>query len=93
MRNLIRNSCPCAQGLRLIKRTPADGTEMLVAEMPVGYALIRETFTCRVALDKARLKIRVEYIDGPFSRLENLDVRRRAECDGLQGRILHLLRV
>ena len=40
--------------------------------MSVGYKLIRETFTSRVALDKPNLKVRVEYIDGPFSRLENI---------------------
>ena len=40
--------------------------------MTVGYKLIRETFTSRVMLDKPNLKVRVEYIDGPFSRLENI---------------------
>ena len=40
--------------------------------MTVGYKLIRETFTSRVMLDKPRLKVRVEYIDGPFSHLENI---------------------
>jgi coenzyme Q-binding protein COQ10 len=40
--------------------------------MTVGYKLIRETFTSRVALDKPALKVRVEYIDGPFSHLENI---------------------
>jgi coenzyme Q-binding protein COQ10 len=49
-----------------------DGRETLVADMTVGYKLIRETFTSRVALDKSNLKVRVEYIDGPFSRLENI---------------------
>ena len=28
-------------------------------------------FTSRVTLDKANLKILVEYLDGPFSRLQN----------------------
>jgi coenzyme Q-binding protein COQ10 len=45
---------------------------MLVAEMSVGYKRIRETFTSRVQLDKPRLKVLVEYIDGPFSYLENI---------------------
>ena len=49
-----------------------DGREMLVAGMTVGYKLIRETFTSRVTLDKPGLKVRVEYIDGPFSHLENI---------------------
>jgi coenzyme Q-binding protein COQ10 len=54
------------------RKRDADGREILVADMTVGYKLIRETFTSRVALDKPRLKVRVEYIDGPFSRLENV---------------------
>jgi coenzyme Q-binding protein COQ10 len=48
-----------------------DGRETLVAGMTVGYKLIRETFTSRVTLDKPGLKVRVEYVDGPFSHLEN----------------------
>ena len=43
----------------------------LVADMTVAYKLIRETFTSRVTLDRPNLKILVEYLDGPFSRMEN----------------------
>ena len=39
--------------------------------MSVGYKAIRETFTSRVTLDPANLKILVEYVDGPFRYLEN----------------------
>ncbi len=42
-----------------------------MAEMTVGYKAIRETFTSRVTLDRPRLKILVEYVDGPFRHLEN----------------------
>ena len=63
---------PLCKALRILSRRPeTDGRETLVAGMTVGYKLIRETFTSRVALDKPRLKVRVEYIDGPFSHLEN----------------------
>ena len=44
----------------------------MIAGMTVGYKLVRETFTSRVMLDKPRLKVRVEYVDGPFSHLENI---------------------
>jgi coenzyme Q-binding protein COQ10 len=54
------------------RKQDADGRETLVADMTVGYKLIRETFTSRVTLDRPRLTVRVEYIDGPFSRLENI---------------------
>ena len=64
---------PLCKALRVrSRRTEADGRETLVADMTVGYKLIRETFTSRVTLDKPNLKLRVEYIDGPFSRLENV---------------------
>jgi coenzyme Q-binding protein COQ10 len=64
---------PLCKALRVrSRRQETDGREMVIADMTVGYKLIRETFTSRVTLDKPNLKIRVEYIDGPFSRLENI---------------------
>ena len=39
--------------------------------MTVSFKLVRETFTTRVTLDRANLKILVEYLQGPFSNLEN----------------------
>ena len=63
---------PLCRGLKVRhrKRTP-DGREILVAEMTVAYKFISETFTSRVTLDRANLRIGVEYLDGPFSRLDN----------------------
>ena len=63
---------PLCQGLRLRRRsTDEAGRTVIVADMDVGYRAIRETFTSRVTLDRAGLKILVEYVDGPFSQLEN----------------------
>ena len=63
---------PLCESLRVIRRTDGpDGTQVLVAEMGVGYKAIRERFTTRVTLDPAALKITAEYIDGPFRHLEN----------------------
>ena len=42
-----------------------------VAEMQDRYKAIRETFKTRVASDRARRHILVEYIDGPFRYLKN----------------------
>ena len=39
--------------------------------MTAAYKLISEKFTSRVTLDRPNLQILVEYLDGPFSRLEN----------------------
>lgn len=63
---------PLCEGLRVRRRAQSgDGVETLVAEMSVGYKAIHETFTTRVTLDRPRLRILVEYVDGPFRYLEN----------------------
>ncbi len=63
---------PLVMDLRVRKRGVSDaGLEVIVADMQAGYKAIRETFTSKVTLDRPNLKILVEYIDGPFKRLEN----------------------
>ena len=75
---------PLCRALKVRRREQsAAGLETLIADMEIGYRAIRETFTSRVALDPANLKIRVEYVDGPFSRLENVwNFRDAAEGGG-----------
>ena len=48
-----------------------EGNEVIVADMTVAYKLIRETFRSKVTLDRAKLQILVEYLDGPFSHMQN----------------------
>jgi len=48
-----------------------DGVSVIVAVMTVAYKMIHQTFTSRVTLDKPRLTILVEYLDGPFKRMQN----------------------
>ena len=63
---------PLCQALRVRRRSEvAEGIETIVAEMTVAYKVMRETFTSRVVLDRPNLQILVEYLDGPFSRMEN----------------------
>jgi coenzyme Q-binding protein COQ10 len=63
---------PLCSALKVRKRDPGEnGTEVVVADMTVAYKLIRETFTSRVTLDRANLKILVSYLNGPFRRMEN----------------------
>jgi coenzyme Q-binding protein COQ10 len=63
---------PLCQSTKIRHRTPKpDGTEIVVAEMVVSFKLVRETFTSQVTLDRPNLKILVEYLEGPFSTLEN----------------------
>ena len=45
-------------------------TEML-ADMVVGFKSLRESFTSRVSKDRPH-EIRVHYVDGPLSDLENI---------------------
>lgn len=74
---------PLCRALKVRRRERnAAGLELLTADMEVGYKAIRETFASRVALDPAGLKIRVEYVDGPFSQLENIWVFRDAPEGG-----------
>ena len=63
---------PLCRAMRVIRRTQLADREVVVAEMTVAYKLIRESFTSRVTLDRVKWTILVEYLDGPFSRMENL---------------------
>jgi coenzyme Q-binding protein COQ10 len=63
---------PFCRHLKVRERLPEpEGVEVLVADMTVDYKVVRETFTSRVTLDRPNLQILVEYLEGPFSRLEN----------------------
>jgi coenzyme Q-binding protein COQ10 len=63
---------PLCRSLKIRRRAPrADGTEIVIADMTVSFKLVRENFTSRVTLDRPNLKILVEYLQGPFSNLEN----------------------
>ena len=63
---------PLCESMRILRRsTGAEGIATVVANMTVAYKLIRETFTSRVTLDRPNLQIVVEYLNGPFSRMEN----------------------
>jgi coenzyme Q-binding protein COQ10 len=48
-----------------------DGITVMVSDMTVAYKMIRQTYGSRVTLDRPGLKIVVEYLDGPFSRMQN----------------------
>jgi coenzyme Q-binding protein COQ10 len=63
---------PMCRDLKVRRRIQEpEGVEILVADMTVAYKLVRESFTSRVTLDRPNLQILVEYLDGPFSRMEN----------------------
>ncbi len=63
---------PLCQSLRVRRRdsTP-EGREVIVADMTVAYKFIRETFTSRVTIERGKLEILVEYLEGPFQQMNN----------------------
>jgi coenzyme Q-binding protein COQ10 len=62
---------PLCSALKVKSRTEKDGATVVVADMTVAYKIIRETFTSRVTLDRPELRIFVEYLSGPFKRMQN----------------------
>ena len=62
---------PLCEALKVKSRESVEDKELLIATMQVGYKLIRESFTTKVTLDAPTRTIFVEYLDGPFSHLEN----------------------
>jgi coenzyme Q-binding protein COQ10 len=63
---------PLCSALKVKSRASmGDGNTVMIADMTVAYKMIRQTFTSRVTLDRPGLKIVVEYLDGPFSRMQN----------------------
>lgn len=62
---------PLCEKLVVRGRAPANGKEVLVADMTISFKLIRETFASRVTLDRPGLKISATYLDGPFRYLDN----------------------
>jgi len=76
---------PLCKSLAVRKRIQeSGGREVIVADMTVAYKLVRETFTSRVTLDRNKLTILVEYLEGPFRRMNNRWTFRPADastCD------------
>lgn len=62
---------PLVEALKIRKREEREAAPILVADLTVAYKVFRETFSSRVTLDREGRKILVEYLDGPFSHLEN----------------------
>jgi coenzyme Q-binding protein COQ10 len=76
---------PLCKALKVRQRTISpNGDEVVVADMTVSFKLVRETFRSRVTLDRPKLQILVEYLQGPFSHMENrwsFKPRGEASCE------------
>jgi coenzyme Q-binding protein COQ10 len=63
---------PLCEKLVVRKREALDdGRPALIVDMTVAYKVFHETFASKVTLDRPKLEILVEYLDGPFRSLEN----------------------
>ena len=63
---------PLCAGMKVRSRTDkGEGVGVIVAVMTIAYKLIHQSFTSRATLDRDKLTILVEYLDGPFSRMQN----------------------
>lgn len=63
---------PLCEGIKVRRRTEkAPGVVELVAEMQVGFKAVCERYSSRVTCDSNTLDVKVEYIDGPFKKLDN----------------------
>ena len=51
-----------------VRRREAD---LLVADLVIGFKMVRDRFTSHVRLDDAGRKIHVTYVEGPFRYLNN----------------------
>ena len=62
---------PWCTGARVRERQPTTTGETMVADLMIGFKMVRERFTSRVTLDRPDLRVDVEYLQGPFKHLKN----------------------
>lgn len=62
---------PWVTGLKVLSREKAGNKEIVIAEMTVGFAALRERYTSRIVLDPQARTIDVTQVEGVFRELEN----------------------
>jgi coenzyme Q-binding protein COQ10 len=62
---------PWCTGARIRDKQVTSTGETMIADLMIGFKMVREKFTSRVTLDRPDLRIDVEYISGPFKHLKN----------------------
>lgn len=62
---------PLCSSLIIQSKNEEAGIDYITATMGVEYKLLRESFTCRVMLNNRLQTINVDYLSGPFKRLDN----------------------
>lgn len=77
---------PLCERINVRRRSEtAPGVVELVVDMQVGFKAICERYSSRVTCDSNLLEVRVNYIDGPFKKLDNR-WSFREEAPGPDGR-------
>lgn len=62
---------PGCKALKVLSRREDGGKTFLVADMVVGYKMVTETFRSEVTINPEEKTIKVHYVRGPFSHLDN----------------------
>ena len=62
---------PWCTGARIREKQKTSTGETMIADLMIGFKMVREKFTSRVTLDRPNMRIDVEYIHGPFKYLNN----------------------
>jgi len=62
---------PWCTGARIREKQSTSTGETMVADLMIGFKMVRERFTSRVTLDRPNLRIDVDYLEGPFKHLKN----------------------
>ena len=62
---------PLCERLVVRGRRTEGAREIMVADMTIAYALIRETFTTQVTVDRGASTVAISYVDGPFEHLDS----------------------
>jgi len=62
---------PLCEGMKVRSRGQENGLDVLEADMTMGYKAIRETISSKVTLFPDEPRVHVQYLGGPFARMEN----------------------
>ena len=63
---------PLCERLVVRARREVGEKRILIADMTIGYKMVRETFTSQVTVDLPALVVRADSLDGPFRFMENV---------------------
>ena len=62
---------PWVSSLRVLSRAEDEGRDIVIAEMQVGFSVLRERYTSRIVMDPVERRIDVRQVQGVFRELEN----------------------